>query len=175
MIKIINFCHTHPSSSSPHYLSFFSVLSSCVISYYLTLFIISFYYPFPPLTFYYNHPVVHLFFLSSSYHPFSPCAHNHSSPPSSYFPIHIFLSYYHATSPCTQFFLLSSSWNIYRLFHLHPSPSALINLSSFPPSVMIPATYRCSRLPNMCSNKSVAAVCQPYIWSTMSVKLCNCT
>ena len=88
---------THPSSS-PHYLSFFSVLSSCALSFYLTLFMISFSYPFPPLTFHYIHPVVHLFFLSSSYHPFSPCAHNHSSPPSSYFPTHTSVSYYHAPS-----------------------------------------------------------------------------
>lgn len=163
MIKIINFYHTHHSSSSPLYLSFVSVLSSFAISFYLTLFIISFTYPFPPLTFYYNYPIIHFFFfLPSSFHPISPFAHYHSSPPSSNFHTPVFLSYYHAPSPLTNFFLFSSSWNIYRLFLLHPSPSTLISLSSFPSSVMTPATYlsgayRCSRLSIICNIKSITA------------------
>ena len=104
MIKIINFYHTHPSSSSPHYLSFKIRFSFLRHSFFLTLFIISFPYPFPPLSFYYNHPVIHLFFLSLSYHPVSPCAHNHSSPPSSNFPTHISLSYYHSLLLLHNFF-----------------------------------------------------------------------
>lgn len=160
MIKIINFCHTRPSSSSsPHYLSFFFAFYPPV-SYLFTLpcslshfFILFLHLHFITIILFFT-----CSFISSSYHPFSPCAHNHSSPPSSYFPTHISLSYYHAPFPRTQFFLLSSSWNIYRLFLLHPSPSALINVSSFPPPVTIPATYRYSRLPNVYNNKSVTAL-----------------
>jgi hypothetical protein len=142
------------------------------------------FYPFPPLTFYYNHHVIHLFFLSSSYHPVSPCAHNHCLPPSSNFPSHVSLSYYHAPSPLTQLFLLSSSWNIYRLFRLHPSPSALMSFSSFTSSVTIPQltfqvlTDALDSPTSATSNqllREVSAVCKPYIWSTKSVKLRDCT
>ena len=110
---------------------FFSLLSFISLLYillchifFLTLFIISFSYPLPPVKFYYNRPVIYLFFLSSSYYPVSPCAHNHSSP-SSYFPIHISVSYYHAPSPPTQFFfsyLLLEISVVFFSFILHLLP-----------------------------------------------------
>ena len=127
------FYYTLPSSCSPppRHPLFSPFFSSCAISFYLSLFIISFPYLFPPLKLYYNYPVIHLFFHSSSYYLISPCAQE------SFFSSVIIFSYscssflhFLLSHPFSSYkiFLVSSSWNIYCLFHLHPSPSALSNL-----------------------------------------------